>query len=1049
MPAPADHVEKFQTLLRELFQFDRRDLDFGVYRIMNHKRGAVERFVSEKLPDAVSRELETGALGDSKRANDALEEAKAAVLKGLRPDAIDADCNLADDLRGFTLGKEYLAAQQAAAAVSVGLQSAETAIYNHLYAFFRRYYQDGDFISKHRYSRAARYAIPYNGEEVYLHWANSDQYYVKTAELFRNYDWNAPNGVAVRFRIRDADVENGNVKGEKRLFVPIAGGAEWDGGERAITVPFEYRPLTDAEKRRWGAKNQQDKIIAAATESIPAALIAADAPADALSALNAEYHPAPNGGNGGNRNANGETRTQLERHLKRYARGNQSDFFIHKDLAGFLSRELDFYIKNEILNLDDLTAGGERAGAGWFQIMRAVKSIGAEIIDFLAQIEEFQKTLWEKRKFVTDVQYCVTLGAMGGGFLDAAIGEIIANEAQWAEWRDMLGIDAADRSAVFLKANPTLAIDTAHFNPDFNDRLLASFPDLDAATDGVLIHGENWQALRLMEEKYRGAVKCAHIDPPYNTQTSGFFYKNGYKHSSWLSMIHDRIVAGNVLLADDGFTLCHIDENEYEKFHVLLGRAGIPVVGTVVWDKRNPMTGGGGIATQHEYIIYMSHSGKAIRLRDTGNNSILDKASELIRKHGSVSDATRSEFSRWVSGNDSLTGGEKAYRYIDAAGGVYRAVSLRAPEYRTDPKFHKPLAHPATGKPCPVPPNGFSRTPDTLKAMMERGEILFGVDESTQPQQKRLLERGARRQLSSVIQNATRGKADLDALGLENFPYCHSASFYEDLVGAVADAPNEIVLDYFAGSGTTAHAVINLNREDGGRRRFVLVEMGEYFDTVLLPRVKKIIFSPEWRAGSPKRAASPEEAERGPRIVKRIRIESYEDALDGIEFDQPTAGQMPLEDRLGDEYVLKYMLKWETRASRTLLNISKLTRPFDYSLRCHANGEKRERTADLAETFNWLIGMSARTRRVYRDGDRRYLVYDGETRAAPGRRTVIIWRDTDVWEERDYERDRDFVAEQEIADGADVVYSNGSGAIPNSRDLEPLFAERMFAGGSA
>ena len=436
MPAPS---EKFQTLLRELFQFDRADLDFGVYRIMNHKRDSVKRFVSEKLPSAISRELETGALGDSARAGEALDKARSDVLQYLGQAALDADGNLIDPSHASTpLGEAYLDAQ-AAASASLGLQSAESAIYNHLYAFFRRYYQDGDFISKRRYSRAARYAIPYNGEEVYLHWANSDQYYVKTAERFRNYDWRAPNvDVSVRFRIRNADVENGNVKGERRFFVPIAGGAVWDESARAITVPFEYRPLDGGEKRRWGTTNQQDKIIAAATESIPAALIAASAPADALSALNAEYHhPAPNGGDGGNRNGNGETRTQLERHLKRYARRNESDFFIHKDLAGFLSRELDFYIKNEILNLDDLTNAGERAGAGWFQIMRAVKSIGGGIIQFLAQIEDFQKTLWEKRKFVTDVQYCVTLGAMGGGFLEDAIDEIIANESLWAEWREL------------------------------------------------------------------------------------------------------------------------------------------------------------------------------------------------------------------------------------------------------------------------------------------------------------------------------------------------------------------------------------------------------------------------------------------------------------------------------------------------------------------------------------------------------------------------------------------------------------------------------------
>ena len=91
-----------------------------------------------------------------------------------------------------------------------------------------------------------------------------------------------------------------------------------------------------------------------------------------------------------------------------------------------------------------------------------------------------------------------------------------------------------------------------------------------------------------------------------------------------------------------------------------------------------------------------------------------------------------------------------------------------------------------------------------------------------------------------------------------------------ELVGAASHEANDMILDFFAGSGTTGHAVINLNREDGGRRKFILVEMADYFDTVLLPRIKKVAFSPEWKDGKPKRMATAEEAERGPRIIKKV-----------------------------------------------------------------------------------------------------------------------------------------------------------------------------------
>jgi adenine-specific DNA-methyltransferase len=250
---------------------------------------------------------------------------------------------------------------------------------------------------------------------------------------------------------------------------------------------------------------------------------------------------------------------------------------------------------------------------------------------------------------------------------------------------------------------------------------------------------------------------------------------------------------------------------------------------------------------------------------------------------------------------------------------------------------------------------------------------------------------------------------------------------------------NNTVLDYFGGSGTTGHATINLNREDGGRRKFILVEMADYFDTVLLPRIKKVTFSPEWKDGKPKRMATAEEAERSPRIVKVIRLESYEDALNNIAFDDPSGQQaMQFED-----YLLQYMLKWETRHSETLLNVEQLTKPFSYQLHIHRDGETRTQAVDLPETFAYLLGMNVRKRQVTNDRYRRYLVYRGNTRE--GRRVAVIWRETEGWKDNDYTRDKVFVIERKLTEGADDVYVNGDSYIPGARALEPLFKARMFA----
>ena len=272
--------------------------------------------------------------------------------------------------------------------------------------------------------------------------------------------------------------------------------------------------------------------------------------------------------------------------------------------------------------------------------------------------------------------------------------------------------------------------------------------------------------------------------------------------------------------------------------------------------------------------------------------------------------------------------------------------------------------------------------------------------------------------------------------------YPKSVHTVGDSVHLSADS-DSLILDYFAGSGTTGHAVINLNREDGGQRKFILVEMGEYFDTVLLPRIKKVIFTPEWKAGKPQRMATAEEAERSPRIIKYIRLESYEDSLNSIEFDAATE-QLALEERFED-YLLKYMLQWETKGSETLLSVEKLSSPFSYRLPLHIDGETQVRTVDIPETLNYLLGLNVGSRRVKEDDGRRYLVFRGEAREAPGHSVVVIWRETEGWQQEDFERDKVFVEEQELTAGADKLYVNGDSLIPNAKSVEKLFRNRMFA----
>jgi len=1023
-------LEKFQNLLRELFEFECADLDFGIYRIMNYKRQVIEDYINKSLPNTIKEELCKGTLAKQEKLQNELKEARQKVIENLGEEALDAEGNLAEQYHNTKVGREYMEARKKAGHTRSS-EALENDIYNHLYAFFSRYYQDGDFISKRRYSKRQKYAIPYNGEEVYLYWANHDQYYVKTSEYFQDYIWKAPDGVTVHFKLKNADEEQNNVKGDKRFFIPQLDGISWDINTATLIIPFEYRPLTQQEAITYGNKQQQDKIVDEMLTAIPEQL---KGNARALMALTEKRRV----------DAQGNSVSFLAHHLRQYTARNTRDFFIHKDLKNFLSREIDFYLKNEVLNLEEMEKAGEEVAEGWFQLMQLIKRIGNDIINFLAQIEDFQKMLWEKRKFITETQYCITVGNIDESFY----GDIATCDAQWAEWKELFHIDEEqadlftigksrrDRRVAFLKAYPALVLDTKHFDRDFVDRLLGSFDNLDDKTDGLLIHSENFQALNLLAEKYREKVKQIHIDPPYNTDSSGFIYKNNYRHSSWLSMIMARLILSKGVLRPEGTLTCHIDENEFERLRLLFEQI-FGYVGTAVWDKLNPMMGAQELAIQHEYVLLCTSESRPFVVRPQNVKTILTMATEIIRKHKGVTEQAKKEFTEWVRSAQGLTGGEKAYQYLDDDGHVYRLVAMTWPNPNPPPaEFFKPLIHPVTGKPCPVPNRGWSQSPKKMAELLAKGEIVFGPDETTQPQRKIALSKD--KVLSSIIRNGSRGKTEIENLGLD-FTYNHPVTLYTTLLDAGLGKVG-IVLDYFAGSGTTGHAVINLNREDCGQRKFILVEMADYFDTVLLPRIKKVTFTPEWKDGKPKRMATPEEAERSPRIVKYIRLESYEDALNNIEFDE-TSGQQALEF---DDYLLKYMLKWETRKSETLLNVEQLSKPFSYKLYIHSDGQTREKAVDIPETFNYLLGLDVKTRKVYNNNGRRYLVYRGNTRE--GKKVAVIWRETKNWKLEDYETDAEFVKEQKMAESADEVFVNGDSCISNAQSLDGIFKARMFAG---
>jgi adenine-specific DNA-methyltransferase len=1026
-PMPTDYRAKLQALLRELFQFDSADLDFGIYRIMNQKRAEVETFIQKDLLDTVGKAFEEFAQGVSRNAQAELQVLEKKVRDALGDAAFDDAGGILAPYQQLPLSLQYTAKCEEAKVVAVSAEQ-EAQVFNDLYTFFARYYSEGDFITLRHYGRD-KYAIPYNGEEVLLHWANRDQYYVKTAETFRDYVFKIqPGGYTVYFKLMAAETEQNNVKGENRYFIPRGKSPiAMDAGSKTCTIFFEYRPLTAEEKETYGTKKVQDTINEAVAPQLWKAID--DKTLRGLLATADEHE-----------------QTILYRHLSKYTRRNTSDYFIHKHLRDSLQRELDFYIKNEIFRLDDLGGDLDPAEEPTRRLLaraKVVRHLGRQMIEFLAQIEDFQKQLFEKKKFVTQTEWCITLDHVAEEFFP----EIIVNKAQWAEWESLFKIKRPkgnDKATTqFLRDHPSLVLDTQFFDADFKDRLLASIEKLDEQTSGVLIHGENFQALNLLLERYRESVKGVYIDPPYNTAATEIIYKNGYKHSSWLALMQDRLELSRKFLSEDGIACITIDDYEIHYLRELLeGVFGEDNYLATAAIRNNPSGRSTvkGFAINHEYGLFFAKDYE---------QAILGRLPHSEEQKGRYSfEAEDGRHFEWENFRKNSTGSYRADRpkqfypiYYHAAKNTLRIPDL---EWQNASKSYKVLEKPSKGEVALWPLDssgvervwrfGIERARKEIKDLMaeqSRGNI--EVYKKKYLQEEGLLPRTWWDNAAySARDNGTRALVDLFG-SQKGFDFPKSTEAVKDCIKVCASDGDAVILDYFAGSGTTAHAVINLNQDDEeSSRKFILVEMGEYFDTVLKPRVEKVIYASEWKNGEPVEGAAGVS-----NIFKYQRLESYEDTLNNLVFDPALKPQPELLPAFTD-YMLRYMLDHETRNSGPRLNVDKLAHPFDYTLNLARQGETVETKIDLIETFNYLLGLTVTRRLAYADHGCVYRVVLGTL----GQDNVaIIWRDLAGL---DLEQDKDFITSAILNSLApDRIYINGDSYVPGAESLDPIFKQRM------
>lgn len=403
--------------------------------------------------------------------------------------------------------------------------------------------------------------------------------------------------------------------------------------------------------------------------------------------------------------------------------------------------------------------------------------------------------------------------------------------------------------------------------------------------DNILIEGDNYHALSVLNYTHKDKIDIIYIDPPYNTGEKDFKYndtyvdkEDSYKHSKWLSFIEKRLNIAKEVLSKDGVIIVHIDEHESNNLYLLLSKVfgENNSLGTIIWNKKNPKGDSKGVSVMHESVLCFAKNKEkflalenVLRRKKPNAEAILRKASQLYRKIGNTLipddvkevikpfkypkktledfevtynlELVNKEFQNWINKQD-FSNGEKAYKFIDINGDVFQSVSMAWPNKKQAPEdYFIPLIHPDTNEPCPIPARGWRNPPVTMQRLFDAGLILFGIDETTQPRRKYLLRENMLENTNSLYENGNSDDSLFTGMDLD-FAYPKPVSAVQYLISSIYPSA-QVICDFMAGSGTTAHAVMELNKLDDGNRKFILCTNNEnnICTDVTYPRVSNVI----------------------------------------------------------------------------------------------------------------------------------------------------------------------------------------------------------------